>query len=561
MSDLTMSYVCGTSDVPLCYETIGTALANTAAAFPDGEALVVVHQNIRWSWAEFDARVTDLAAGLLALGLNPGDRIGIWSPNRVEWVLTQFATARAGLILVNINPAYRTYELDHALKLSGCRALILAPTFKTSNYVDMLLELAPEFARAGDDGARSAALPDLEFVITLGRDSQGGMLGFDGIATGADDAARARLAAIMPDLRPDDPINIQFTSGTTGTPKGATLTHNNILNNGLFVGRIMGFTDADRLCIPVPLYHCFGMVLSVLACMTHGATMVFPSEAFEPRAVLQAVQDEKCTALHGVPTMFITELALPDFSSFDLSTLRTGIMAGAPCPIETMRAVIAQMNMREVTICYGMTETSPVSFQTRADVDIETRTSTVGTIHPFVEVRIVDENDRVVPVGTVGELHTRGYCVMSGYWNDPDRTADAIDPAGWMRTGDLGVLDAQGRCRIVGRSKDMIVRGGENIYPVEVENFLMTHPGILDVAIFGVPDAKFGEAVCAWIRRSADDDGAGLTEAAVLAWCDGRIAHYKIPRRIRFVDELPMTVTGKVQKFMMRQAEEDGAVA
>jgi len=396
-------------------------------------------------------------------------------------------------------------------------------------------------------------LPHLRNIILLGEGGIPGMQRYDDLLGLAGPAQYERLDLIADGLDPDDAINIQFTSGTTGLPKGATLTHYNIVNNGHFTARRMNFSAQDRLCIPVPLYHCFGMVLSNLACVSQGACMVFPGEGFDAREVLETVQAERCTALHGVPTMFIAELDHADFAKYDLSSLRTGIMAGAPCPIETMRAVIAQMNMREVTICYGMTETSPVSFQTRADVDIETRTSTVGTIHPFVEVRIVDENDRVVPVGTVGELHTRGYCVMSGYWNDPDRTADAIDPAGWMRTGDLGVLDAQGRCRIVGRSKDMIVRGGENIYPVEVENFLMTHPGILDVAIFGVPDAKFGEAVCAWIRRSADDDGAGLTEAAVLAWCDGRIAHYKIPRRIRFVDELPMTVTGKVRKVEMRE--------
>ncbi|WP_372013417.1 AMP-binding protein [Tistrella mobilis] len=555
MSELTMSYVCGTSDEPLRYETIGTALARTAETWPEGDALVVVHQNIRWSWAEFDRRVTELAAGMIGLGLEPGDRIGIWAPNRVEWLLTLFAAMRAGLILVNINPAYRTFELEHALNLSGCRALVLAETFKTSRYVDMLLEIAPEFAAAG---GRAERLPALDFVIPLG-ESRGAMIGFDRIALYADDASRAKLQAIIPTLRPDDPVNIQFTSGTTGSPKGATLTHNNILNNGFFVGRLMGFTEADRLCIPVPLYHCFGMVLSVLACVTHGATMVFPSEAFEPRAALQAVQAERCTALHGVPTMFITELALPDFKSFDLSTLRTGIMAGAPCPIDTMREVIAKMNMREVTICYGMTETSPVSFQTRADVDLETRTETVGTIHPFVEVRIVDGDDRVVPVNTVGELHTRGYNVMAGYWNDEARTRDAIAPGGWMRTGDLGVIDERGRCRIVGRSKDMILRGGENIYPVEIENFLITHPGILDVAVFGIADAKYGEQVCAWIRRADSSEGRSLTEAAVLGFCEGRIAHFKIPRRIRFVEEMPMTVTGKIQKFLMRQAEEEGA--
>ena len=546
---LQSSYVCGTSDVPLRYETIGRALEITAASYGGREALVVVHQGIRWTWSELSRQVDSLAAGFVALGLEVGDRVGIWSPNCAEWVLTQLATAKAGLMLVTINPAYRTSELEHGLNLSGCRGLVLAERFKTSNYVSMLLELAPELKVQLAASGRCERLPKLEFAIQIGRPACSAFLAFDDVPGLATPEARSELAERAARLRPDDAINIQFTSGTTGAPKGATLTHHNILNNGFFVGELMRFTHEDRLCIPVPLYHCFGMVMGVMNCVTHGATMVFPSEAFEPRAVLEAIQAERCTALYGVPTMFVGELAYPEFADFDLSTLRTGIMAGAPCPIEVMKRVVSDMHMSEFTICYGMTETSPVSFQTRADADLETRTSTVGTVHPFVEVKIVDDRGRVVPRGGTGELLTRGYSVMAGYWNDPERTAEAIDAAGWMHTGDLATIDEQGRCKIVGRVTDMIIRGGENVYPAELENFLFKHPKVLEAAVFGVPDEKYGEEICAWIRVREE-----TTVDEVLTYCREQIAHYKTPKHIRFVSDFPMTVSGKVQKFLMRAA-------
>jgi fatty-acyl-CoA synthase len=542
------SYVCGTSDAPLLYSTIGAALDRTVALHADREALVVCHQETRWTWSELGGRVDALAASFITMGLQIGDRVGIWSPNCTEWVLTQLASAKAGLILVTINPAYRTSELEHALNLSGCRALVIADRFKTSDYVAMLLDLAPEVldAQPPHDCRR---LPALQFVIQIGTPRSGSFIAFDDLLRDAGDQHRDTLIARAAELQPDDPINVQFTSGTTGMPKGATLTHHNILNNGYFVGRMMRFSEDDRLCIPVPLYHCFGMVMGVLNCVTHGATMVFPAAAFEPVAVLTAIQQERCTALYGVPTMFVAELALPQFASFDLSSLRTGIMAGAPCPIEVMRRVIADMHMSEVTICYGMTETSPVSFQTRADADFESRVTTVGTVHPFVEVKIIDEAGRIVPRGQPGELLTRGYSVMAGYWNDPERTADAIDAASWMHTGDLATLDQHGRCKIIGRVKDMIIRGGENIYPAEVENFLFKHPKVIEAAVFGIPDPKFGEEVCAWLKVSEQ-----IAAEDILAYCRGQIAHYKVPRHIRFVTEFPMTVTGKVQKFLMREA-------
>jgi len=542
------SYVCGTSDTPLLYMTIGAALARTVEAHADREALVVCHQGTRWSWAELGRRVDTLAANFIAMGLQRGERIGIWSPNCTEWVLTQLASAKAGLILVTINPAYRTSELEHALNLSGCRALVIADRFKTSDYVAMLLELAPEMLHSRSP-FNSRRLPSLEFVIHIGATRCGSFIAFDSLLQEADAEHHEALEQRGAALQPDDPINVQFTSGTTGMPKGATLTHHNILNNGYFVGRMMRFSATDRLCIPVPLYHCFGMVMGVLNCVTHGATMVFPAAAFEPTAVLQAVQNERCTALYGVPTMFVAELALPQFAGFDLSSLRTGIMAGAPCPIEVMRRVIADMHMSEVTICYGMTETSPVSFQTRADADLESRVTTVGTVHPFVEVKVIDEHGRIVPRGQPGELLTRGYSVMAGYWNDSERTAEAIDAAGWMHTGDLAMLDEQGRCKIIGRVKDMIIRGGENVYPAEVENFLFKHPKIVEAAVFGVPDQRFGEEVCAWLKVSEQ-----VSQDEILEYCRGQIAHYKVPRHIRFVTDFPLTVTGKVQKFLMREA-------
>jgi fatty-acyl-CoA synthase len=544
------SYVSGTSAIPLIGETIGVYFDRAVARWGKLEALVVRQQNVRWTYGELAKRVEALAAGLLALGLEPGDRIGIWSPNNAEWLQLIFAAAKAGLILVNINPAYRLSELEHALTLSGCKALVTASRFKTSDYLAVLRDLAPELATAQPGGLRAARLSDLRIVIHLDPTAQPGMLKFAEVPPRGGAAERERLQELAGNLQFDEPANIQFTSGTTGLPKGATLTHHNILNNGFFVAEAMGLKQGDRLCIPVPLYHCFGMVMSVLASMTHGATMVFPGEGFDPLAVLQTIEAERCTLVHGVPTMFIAEMEHPDFATFDLSTLRGGIMAGSPCPIEVMRRVIGQMHLREVTIAYGMTETSPVSFQSAVDDPIERRVSTVGRIHPHLEVKIVDGEGRVVPRGIPGEILTRGYSVMSGYWNDPVRTAEAIDPAGWMHTGDLGVMDEEGYCNIVGRIKDLVIRGGENIYPREVEEFLFRHPEIETAQAFGVPDARFGEELCVWIKLRA---GATLDADGVRAFCQGQIAHYKIPRYVYFVEEFPMTVTGKIQKFIMRE--------
>ncbi|HEY8352981.1 MAG TPA: AMP-binding protein, partial [Sphingomonadales bacterium] len=522
--ELLKAYVNGPSAVPLLYKTIGEALDDTVARFGDREALVVRHQNIRWTWAELAERVDACAAAFIALGLCPGDRIGIWAPNCAEWTVTQFASARAGLILVNINPAYRLAELEYALNKVGCRALVTAASFKSSNYIDMLQTLLPEAAHCPPGALKAEKLPSLEVLIRLGDERTPGFLNFADLPGLGTDAARARIAELRGLLQPDDPINIQFTSGTTGLPKGATLTHHNILNNGYFVGRAMGFSEADRLCIPVPLYHCFGMVMGNLNCLTHGACMVYPNDAFDPLTVLETVEAERCTALFGVPTMFIAELAHPEFDRFDLSSLRTGCMAGAPCPIEVMRKVVDRMHMREVTIAYGMTETSPVSFQSGTDDPLEKRVSTVGRVHPHLEVKIVDQEGRVVPRGEKGELCTRGYSVMRGYWDDPEQTAAAVDEAGWMHTGDLAVIDPDGYCRIVGRVKDMVIRGGENIYPREIEEFLYRHPDIEDAQVFGVPDERYGEEVCAWIKLRA---GAKLTAEDVVAFCRDQIAHYK----------------------------------
>ena len=542
-----LSYVCGTGSMPLIGETIGSHFDRAAARWAGREALVVRHQQIRWTYAELKTHVDALAAGLIALGLEPGDRLGIWSPNNAEWVLTQFATAKAGLILVNINPAYRLVEVEHALRKSGCTALITATQFKNSDYLGMIRLLVEQ-----------GRLPKLRTVIHLGDGSEDGMISFADAASRGGAAELTHLEDVAGRFQFDDPINIQFTSGTTGLPKGATLTHHNILNNGFFVGEAMGLTEADRLCIPVPLYHCFGMVLANLAAVTHGTAMVFPSESFAPLAVLETVEAERCTALHGVPTMFIAEMEHPDFARFDLTSLRTGIMAGSPCPIEVMRQAISRMHLEQITIAYGMTETSPVSFQTGVSDPLERRVSTVGRIHPHLEVKIVDQAGRVVPRGTPGELLTRGYSVMRGYWDDPEQTAAAIDPAGWMHTGDLATIDDEGYCNIVGRIKDMVIRGGENIYPREIEEFLFRHPKIAAVQVFGVPDARFGEELCAWIQVR---DGATLTEPELQEYCQGQIAHYKIPRYIRFVEDYPMTVTGKIQKFAMRRRmmEELGA--
>ena len=549
MAKLTQSYVHGVSATPLIGETIGVHFDKAAAQWGARDALIVRQQNVRWSYGELKARVDAFAAGLLALGLAPGDRVGIWSPNNSEWVITQFATAKAGLILVNINPAYRLSELDYALNKVGCKALITADSFKTSDYVGMLRELAPEIDRSAPGELQSKRLPALTTLIRIGDDERRGFLRFADVLHMGGDRHRAQLGELAATLQFDDPINIQFTSGTTGAPKGATLTHHNILNNGYFIGEAQRLTDQDRVCIPVPLYHCFGMVLGNLACVTHGSAMVYPSEGFDPLASLQAVEAERCTALYGVPTMFIAELGHPDFKRFDLSSLRTGIMAGSPCPTEVMKRCIAEMHMSEVTIAYGMTETSPVSTQTSHDDPLERRVGTVGRIHPHVEIKIVDGAGRIVPPGTAGELCTRGYSVMLGYWDDDERTAEAIDRARWMHTGDLATLDEDGYCNIVGRIKDMVIRGGENVYPREVEEFLFRHPKIAAVQVVGVPDLKYGEELCAWVQVKP---GMIANAEEVQSFCKGQIAHYKIPRYIKFVDAFPMTVTGKVQKFIMR---------
>ena len=545
-----VSYVRGASDAPLSDATIGEFLGATATQFPDRLAVVFREQGIRWTWREFSDEVDVLAAALLGLGIATGDRVGIWSPNRVEWLMTQFATARIGAILVNINPAYRLTELEYALNKSGCVALIAAPQFKTSMYLDMLRTVAPELEKSEPGELHAASLPQLRTVVRMGDTPTPGTLTFcELIEKGRVSLDPAALDARAAMLSAGDAINIQFTSGTTGHPKGATLTHRNVVNNARYIARAMRLTENDSLCIPVPLYHCFGMVLSVLACVSAGATMVFPAEAFDPGATLAAVSEERCTALHGVPTMFIAELDHPDFDRFDLTALRTGIMAGSPCPIETMKRVVARMHLSEITIAYGMTETSPVSFQSATTDPLDKRTSTVGRIQPHLEAKVVDAEGRTVPVGAIGELWTRGYSVMRGYWDDDARTREAIQD-GWMHTGDLATIDAEGYCNIVGRLKDMLIRGGENIYPREIEEFLFQHPKIQSVQVFGVPDAKYGEEVCAWVTLRP---GEQMTEEELREYCQGRIAHYKVPRYVRFVDEMPMTVTGKVQKFVMRE--------
>lgn len=530
---MALSYASGTSSVPLLGQTIGDNLEDTVRRFGEREALVVVHEGKRWTYAQLNDDVDRIARRLLAMGLQVGDRLGIWAPNCSGWTMVQYATAKVGVILVNINPAYRTHEVEYVLRQSGCRMLIAADTFKTSNYRAMIDEVR-------------GALPDLEHVLYI--DTPEWHEWLDG-PRAPDSDLRERMAG----LSFDDPINIQYTSGTTGFPKGATLTHHNILNNGFFVARGCNYTEQDRVCIPVPLYHCFGMVMGNLGCTTHGATMVYPAPSFDPLETLRTIEAERCTSLYGVPTMFIAQLTHPGFAQFDLASLRTGIMAGSPCPVETMKQTMSLMNMHAVGICYGMTETSPVSTQTAADDTIEQRTGTVGRVHPHVEVKIIDPaTGRCVQRGESGELCTRGYSVMLGYWNDSEKTAEAVDPAGWMHTGDLAMMDDAGYINIVGRSKDMIIRGGENVYPREIEEFLYTHPDIVDVQVVGVPDIKYGEEVMAWVRLREGATPLGIDE--VRAFCHGRIAHYKVPRYVHVVDEFPMTVTGKIQKYKLRDA-------
>src|SRR5712692_3727334 len=543
-----LSYGHGISALPLLGETVGENLRRVAAAWGGQEALVDVPSDRRWTYQQLDADVDAVAIGLLAAGIEAGDRVGIWAPNCAEWVLLQYATARMGAILVNINPAYRSHELGYVLRQSGVRLLVSAESFKTSDYRAMIGEVRGEL----DQLEQVIYLGTAEWQALIAAGAAGAdVAGADAAGGGAGAAEAELLTARTVALTFDDPINIQYTSGTTGFPKGATLSHHNILNNGLFIGEMCRYTEQDRVCIPVPFYHCFGMVLGNLAAVTHGACIVIPAPGFEPAATLRAVQQERCTSLYGVPTMFIAELALPDFASYDLSTLRTGIMAGSPCPVEVMKRVVSEMHMSEVTIAYGMTETSPVSAQTRADDDMDRRVSTVGRVHPHVEVKVIDpDSGLVLPRGMPGEMCTRGYSVMLGYWNEPDKTADAIDAARWMHTGDLAVMDEAGYLNIVGRIKDMVIRGGENIYPREVEEFLYSHPMIEDVQVIGVPDDKYGEELCAWVRLRP---GSELSLEELRQFCTGKIAHYKVPRYLRITGEFPMTVTGKVQKYKMRE--------
>ncbi len=543
------SYLHGVSDIPLMGLTVGGLLEDTAKKHPDNEALVVSHQNVRWTYQELNRQVDEMAAGLIALGLIPGDRVGVLAPNMAEWVVLQFATARAGLILVNVNPAYRLSELEFALNQTGMKALVTVPKFKTSDYLAMLSELMPELPASKPGTLKAEKAPDLRWIIVLGEDTFKGTIRYRDVMADATAKARHRICSLASELQFDDPINIQFTSGTTGRPKAATLTHHNIVNNAYFTGLQMALSDKDRMCIPVPMYHCFGMVLGTLCCVAHGATMVFSSAGFDATAAMQAVEAERCTVLHGVPTMFIAELDSPGFGDLDLSSLRTGIIAGAPCPAELMKRIMHEMHMTEITIAYGMTETGPVSTQTSITDPVVRRVETVGRVLPHTEIKVVNTDGRITPRGTPGELLTRGYCVMPKYWNDPARTAEAIDEVGWIASGDIAVVDDEGYFQIVGRIKDMLIRGGENIFPREIEDFLYTHPAVEQVEVIGVPDEKYGEEICAWIKLR---EGHSTTADDIRAFCKGQIAHFKIPRYIRFVDSFPMTITGKVQKFVMR---------
>ena len=543
------SYVQGAASPPLLETTIGEALDRAAQSWPDSDALVCVEQGIRLNWTEFRDRVEAFAAGLLEAGLKPGDRVGIWSLNRAEWAITQFAAAKAGLILVAVNPAYRLSELEFALNKVGCAALILSPPFKTSDYPGMIRALAPELDESEPGALQAERLPHLRLVVQMGESAIPGAMPFAAIEAVGRAAGLDVLRATEAAHTPHDPVNIQFTSGTTGSPKGVTLSHRNILNNGYFTGEAMSLSHRDRICIPVPLYHCFGMVMGNLASVTHGAAMIYPGEGFDPLATLRTVATERCTALYGVPTMYIAELDHPEFADFDLSTLRTGIMAGSPCPIEIMRKVIDRMHIGDITICYGMTETSPVSFQSGEEASLERRVTTVGRIHPHLEAKVVDEAGMIVSKGVPGELCTRGYSVMLGYWDEAEQTVKVKDADGWMHTGDLATIDEEGYGKIVGRIKDLVIRGGENLYPREIEDYLYRHHKVQDVQVFGVPDERYGEELCAWIILS---DGHDMDEEELRAFCRGQIAHQKVPRYVRFVDTFPLTVTGKVQKFIMR---------
>lgn len=554
MNKLTKSYICGESSHQLIYSTIGNKFEEIANQFPNNDALVVCHQDIKWSYKQLNEKVDELATGLLNLGISKGDRLGIWGPNSYEWVLTQLATAKIGVIMVCINPAYRLFELEYALNKVECKAIISAESFKSSQYLSMLNELAPELKTSQPGELKSEKLPHLTTVIRMGEAKTAGMYNFNLVCQSGGIKEQEELEELSLTLQPDDAINIQFTSGTTGQPKGATLTHSNILNNGDLCANGMNFTDKDRLCIPVPLYHCFGMVLGVLACISHGATMVFPSEAFEPLKTLEAVEKERCTALHGVPTMFIMELDHPEFANFDVSSLRTGIMAGATCPIELMNRLIDQMNLKDILIGYGQTETSPLNHITKPDDSLENRTQTVGKPIPFVEIKIINEFGHICEINEPGEVCIRGYSVMKCYWGDEEKTHDTIDEGGWLHSGDIGTMDEAGFLKITGRIKDMIIRGGENIYPREIEEFLYNHPKISEVQVFGILDEKMGEEVCAWIQLK---EGEVSTSEEIIEFCKGQVAHFKIPLHIDFVTEYPMTITGKIQKFKMKKMKQE----